>query len=164
MVTALRKALSRAAITATRTATTTPAMSFTPSGSARCLHHKALSTLLLPNQGSSNDSNNRKYSTKHRNHKNKNDKDYSDDIFDNNYSPSTASTRPGNAEYNGDPDLYRVFFRSPDKMRSLEEAQVFINHVKSSYGPLTQYQFARVSLAFRWAMGHFFSFTSCSIT
>ncbi|KAG0297586.1 hypothetical protein BGZ96_005689 [Linnemannia gamsii] len=140
MATALRKAFSRAAITATRTATTTPAMSLTPSGSALCFHHKALSTHFLQNQGSSN---NRKYSTKHRSRRNKNDKDYSDDIFDNNYSPSTASTRSGKAEYNGDPDLYRVFFRSPDKMRSLEEAQVFINHVKSSYGPLTQYQFAR---------------------
>ncbi|KAG0319502.1 hypothetical protein BGZ97_002024 [Linnemannia gamsii] len=140
MATALRKAVSRAMITATRTATPTRALSLTPSGSAHCFRHRALSTLLLPNQANSN---NRKYSTKHRSRKNKNDKDQSDDIFDNNYSPSTASTRSGKAEYNGDPDLYRIFFRSPDKMRSLEEAQVFINHVKSSYGPLTQYQFAR---------------------
>ncbi|KAF8939288.1 hypothetical protein BGZ58_010185 [Dissophora ornata] len=42
-----------------------------------------------------------------------------------------------------DPNLYRIFFRSPDKIRSLEDAQVFISHVKSSYGPLTQYQFSR---------------------
>ncbi|KAG0365111.1 hypothetical protein BC939DRAFT_500922 [Gamsiella multidivaricata] len=42
-----------------------------------------------------------------------------------------------------DPDLYRIFFRSPDKIRSLEDAQVFISHIKFSYGPLTQYQFAR---------------------
>ncbi|CAO3570048.1 unnamed protein product [Mortierella alpina] len=42
-----------------------------------------------------------------------------------------------------DPDLYRLFFRSPDKIRSLEDAQVFISHIKSSYGPLTQYQFSR---------------------
>ncbi|KAG0205330.1 hypothetical protein BGX28_003038 [Mortierella sp. GBA30] len=42
-----------------------------------------------------------------------------------------------------DPDLHRIFFRSPDKIRSLEDAQVFISHIKSSYGPLTQYQFSR---------------------
>ncbi|KAF9171633.1 hypothetical protein BGX21_008647 [Mortierella sp. AD011] len=42
-----------------------------------------------------------------------------------------------------DPNLYRIFFRSPDKIRSLEEAQVFINHIKVHYGPLTQYQFSR---------------------
>ncbi|KAF9151824.1 hypothetical protein BG015_006180 [Linnemannia schmuckeri] len=144
MATALRKAFSRATITATRTtATVTPVMSLTPSGSALCLRHRALSTLLLPNQGSNSNDHNRQYSTKRRSRKNKDDKDYSDDIFDNNYSPSAASTRAGKGEYNGDPDLYRIFFRSPDKMRSLEEAQVFINHIKSSYGPLTQYQFAR---------------------
>ncbi|KAF9917403.1 hypothetical protein BX616_001121 [Lobosporangium transversale] len=42
-----------------------------------------------------------------------------------------------------DPELYRIFFRSPDKIYSLEEAQVFISHIKFNYGPLTQYQFAR---------------------
>ncbi|KAF8979589.1 hypothetical protein BGZ46_005244 [Entomortierella lignicola] len=42
-----------------------------------------------------------------------------------------------------DPKLYRVFFRSPDKIRSLEDAQVFISHIKFNYGPLTQYQFSR---------------------
>ncbi|KAF9961834.1 hypothetical protein BGZ72_001384 [Mortierella alpina] len=42
-----------------------------------------------------------------------------------------------------DPDLHRLFFRSPDKIRSLEDAQVFVSHIKSSYGPLTQYQFSR---------------------
>ncbi|GJJ78074.1 hypothetical protein EMPS_10433 [Entomortierella parvispora] len=41
------------------------------------------------------------------------------------------------------PNLYRLFFRSPDKLGSLEEAQVFISHIKSNYGPLTQYQFSR---------------------
>ncbi|KAF8933161.1 hypothetical protein BGZ47_011007 [Haplosporangium gracile] len=144
MATALWKALSRATITATRTtAAATPAMSPTPSGSALGLRHRALSTLPLQNQGSNLDVHNRKYSTKRRTRKNKDDKDYSGDIFDNNYSPSAASTHSGKGEYNGDPDLYRIFFRSPDKMRSLEEAQVFINHIKSSYGPLTQYQFAR---------------------
>jgi hypothetical protein len=48
-------------------------------------------------------------------------------------------------------------------MRSLEEAQVFINHVKSSYGPLTQYQFARVCLAFTGQWSIFFFYTA-SIT
>ncbi|KAF9925463.1 hypothetical protein BGZ67_008579 [Mortierella alpina] len=42
-----------------------------------------------------------------------------------------------------DPDLYRLFFRSPDKIRSLEDAQVFVSHIKTHYGPLTQYQFSR---------------------
>ena len=42
------------------------------------------------------------------------------------------------------PNLHRLFFRSPDKLGSLEEAQVFISHIKSNYGPLTQYQFSRV--------------------
>ncbi|KAG0304034.1 hypothetical protein BGZ98_006011 [Dissophora globulifera] len=42
-----------------------------------------------------------------------------------------------------DPNLFRVFFRSPDKIHSLEEAQVFISNIKSTYGPLTQYQFSR---------------------
>ncbi|KAG9322523.1 hypothetical protein KVV02_001265 [Mortierella alpina] len=41
------------------------------------------------------------------------------------------------------PDLYRLFFRSPDKIRSLEDAQVFVSHIKTHYGPLTQYQFSR---------------------
>lgn len=141
MSAALWKAFSRASITATRTVTTSPAISSTLSGSALCLRHRAF----LPNldQGHSNNNSNnnsRNYSTKHKSRRNK---DYSNDVFDNNYSPSTESTRPGKGEYNGDPDLYRIFFRSPDKMRSLEEAQVFINHIKSSYGPLTQYQFAR---------------------
>lgn len=147
MSTALRKALSRALITATRTGTTAPAISLTPPRSALCLRHRVLSTLLPnPDQGHSNNNNTyRNYSTKHRSRRNK---EYSDDIFDNNYSPSAASARPGKSEYNGDPDLYRIFFRSPDKMRSLEEAQVFINHIKSSYGALTQYQFARVSIDF----------------
>ncbi|KAG9066385.1 hypothetical protein KI688_001611 [Linnemannia hyalina] len=146
MSTALRKALSGASITATRTVTTAPAFSLTPSRSALCFRHRTLSTLLLPSpdQGHPNNNNNnnnsRSYSTKHRGRRNK---DHSNDVFDNNYSPSAASTRPGKDEYNGDPGLYRIFFRSPDKMRSLEEAQVFINHIKSSYGPLTQYQFAR---------------------
>ncbi|KAF9584835.1 hypothetical protein BGW38_004988 [Lunasporangiospora selenospora] len=43
----------------------------------------------------------------------------------------------------GDPNLFRAFFRSPDKIRSLEDAQVFISHMKTNYGPLIQYQFAR---------------------
>ncbi|KAF9145185.1 hypothetical protein BGX30_010060 [Mortierella sp. GBA39] len=142
MSTALRKALSGASITSTRTVTTAPAISLTPSRSALCFRHRAHSTLLPnPDQGHPNNNNNsRSYSTKHRIRRNK---DHSKDVFDNNYSPSAASTRPGKDEYNGDPDLYRIFFRSPDKMRSLEEAQVFINHIKSSYGALTQYQFAR---------------------
>ncbi|KAG0052543.1 hypothetical protein BGZ83_002474 [Gryganskiella cystojenkinii] len=55
----------------------------------------------------------------------------------NNYTNGYAFIRPE------DPSLYRVFFRSPDKLASLEEAQVFINHIRSTYGPLTQYQFAR---------------------
>ncbi|KAF9110541.1 hypothetical protein BGX27_006201 [Mortierella sp. AM989] len=42
-----------------------------------------------------------------------------------------------------DPNLYRIFFRTPDKLRSLEDAQVFISHIKFHYGPLTQYQFSR---------------------
>ncbi|KAF9180595.1 hypothetical protein BGZ51_000340 [Haplosporangium sp. Z 767] len=48
-----------------------------------------------------------------------------------------------NIQASSDPNLYRIFFRSPDKIRSLEDAQVFINHIKSNYGPLTQYQFSR---------------------
>ncbi|KAF9541315.1 hypothetical protein EC957_003217 [Mortierella hygrophila] len=141
MSTALRKALSGASITATRIVTTAPAISLTPSRSVLCFRHRALSTLLFPNPDQAHPNNNsRSYSTKYRNRRNK---DHSNDIFDNNYSPSAASARPGKDEYNGDPDLYRIFFRSPDKMRSLEEAQVFINHIKSSYGALTQYQFAR---------------------
>ncbi|KAK3808590.1 MAG: hypothetical protein J3Q66DRAFT_374128 [Benniella sp.] len=32
---------------------------------------------------------------------------------------------------------------SPDKIHSLEQAQVFISYIKSNYGPLTQYQFSR---------------------
>ncbi|KAF9374291.1 hypothetical protein CPB97_012177 [Podila verticillata] len=49
----------------------------------------------------------------------------------------------GSLRNSSDPNLYRLFFRSPDKMRSLEDAQVFINHIKTNYGPLTQYQFSR---------------------
>ncbi|KAG0100377.1 hypothetical protein BGZ93_001840 [Podila epicladia] len=49
----------------------------------------------------------------------------------------------GSLRNSSDPKLYRLFFRSPDKMRSLEDAQVFINHIKTNYGPLTQYQFSR---------------------
>ncbi|KAG0034221.1 hypothetical protein BGZ81_005760 [Podila clonocystis] len=49
----------------------------------------------------------------------------------------------GSQRNSSDPNLYRLFFRSPDKMRSLEDAQVFINHIKTNYGPLTQYQFSR---------------------
>ncbi|KAG0269073.1 hypothetical protein DFQ27_004832 [Actinomortierella ambigua] len=41
------------------------------------------------------------------------------------------------------PTLYRVFFRSLDNIRTLEEAQVFIGHIKATYGPLLQYQFSR---------------------
>ncbi|KAF9436524.1 hypothetical protein BGZ76_003677 [Entomortierella beljakovae] len=32
-----------------------------------------------------------------------------------------------------------------NKIRSLEDAQVFISHIKSNYGPLIQYQFSRCS-------------------
>lgn len=52
----------------------------------------------------------------------------------------------GSLRNSSDPNLYRLFFRSPDKMRSLEDAQVFINHIKTNYGQLTQYQFSRVRM------------------
>jgi hypothetical protein len=72
----------------------------------------------------------------------------------------------GSLRNSSDPKLYRLFFRSPDKMRSLEDAQVFINHIKTNYGPLTQYQFSRVweiSFAYdrklRIRIGSIFSFT-----
>ncbi|KAF9356098.1 hypothetical protein BGX34_010103 [Mortierella sp. NVP85] len=42
-----------------------------------------------------------------------------------------------------DPDLHRMFFMTPDKIKSLEQAQVFISYIKDNYGPLTQYQFSR---------------------
>ncbi|KAG0272236.1 hypothetical protein BGZ95_012023 [Linnemannia exigua] len=141
MATALRKALSQATITATRV-TAAPAMATTQPRSVLC-RYKALSSSLSFRTQDTNNSSSRQYSTatKHQNRRNRIDHDHSDDIFDRNFSPSAP--RPAKPEYNGDPDLYRIFFRSPDKMRSLEEAQVFINHIKSSYGPLTQYQFAR---------------------
>ncbi|KAK3827077.1 MAG: hypothetical protein J3R72DRAFT_457291 [Linnemannia gamsii] len=142
MATALRKALSRATITATRT-TATPAMATTQPRSVLCRHRALSSSFSLHTQDTNNNSS-RQYSTattRHQNRRNRIDHDHSDDIFDRKFSPSAS--RPAKPEYNGDPDLYRIFFRSPDKMRSLEEAQVFINHIKSSYGPLTQYQFAR---------------------
>ncbi|KAG0267155.1 hypothetical protein BG011_008446 [Mortierella polycephala] len=67
----------------------------------------------------------------------RNDNDGSrDKSFGNNSSTS-------NIQASDDPNLYRIFFRSPDKIRALEEAQVFINHIKLNYGPLTQYQFSR---------------------
>ncbi|KAG0226618.1 hypothetical protein BGX31_007236 [Mortierella sp. GBA43] len=44
---------------------------------------------------------------------------------------------------NIDPNVHRLYFMSPDKIRSLEDAQVFINHIKTNYGPLIQYQFPR---------------------
>ncbi|KAF9129683.1 hypothetical protein BGW39_003909 [Mortierella sp. 14UC] len=142
MATAFRKAFSQATITATRAAGATPVMATTQPRSVLCRHRTFSSVLSFHTQENNN---NRHYSsnTRQQNHRNRKDHDYSDDIFDRKFSPSTLSSRPAKPEYNGDPDLYRIFFRSPDKMRSLEEAQVFINHIKSSYGPLTQYQFAR---------------------
>ncbi|KAF9912567.1 hypothetical protein EC991_009992 [Linnemannia zychae] len=132
MATALRKAFSQATITATRAAGTTPSMATTQPRSVLCCH-RAFSALSFHSQENN---------TRHQNHRNRKDRDHSDDIFDR-PSPLASSSRSAKTEYNGDPELYRIFFRSPDKMRSLEEAQVFINHIKSSYGPLTQYQFAR---------------------
>ncbi|KAG0215053.1 hypothetical protein BGX33_001550 [Mortierella sp. NVP41] len=131
MAATLRKALSRATITATKNV---PSMSTTRSGSVLCCR-KSFSALTFHDQTEGN--NTRTYSTKQR-YRSKSD----NDDFDSQTSPP-PSIRSGKNEYSGDPDLYRIFFRSPDKMRSLEEAQVFINHIKSSYGPLTQYQFAR---------------------
>ncbi|KAG0010852.1 hypothetical protein BGZ80_001139 [Entomortierella chlamydospora] len=63
-----------------------------------------------------------------------------------NHMDNVDAADSGNERVSGvsdDPNLYRIFFRSPDKIRSLEEAQVFINHIKVHYGPLTQYQFSR---------------------
>ncbi|KAG0238811.1 hypothetical protein BGW41_008022 [Actinomortierella wolfii] len=57
------------------------------------------------------------------------------------HSPRTMYPTSPNPDLH--PNLYRVFFRSLDNIRTLEEAQVFISHIKSTYGPLLQYQFAR---------------------
>ncbi|KAF9419918.1 hypothetical protein BGZ94_009280 [Podila epigama] len=57
-----------------------------------------------------------------------------------------------------DPNLFRIFFRTPDKIWSLEEAQVFISHIKTSYGPLTQYQFQRCPETQKYFGYGFFTF------
>lgn len=55
------------------------------------------------------------------------------------------NNRRGPSFNSDDPNLHRMFFMSPDKIHSLEQAQVFISYIKSNYGPLTQYQFSRVT-------------------
>ncbi|KAI1317156.1 hypothetical protein EDD11_008947 [Mortierella claussenii] len=71
---------------------------------------------------------------------------------------SDHKDRRGHAPIVHDPKLFRVFFRSPDKIRSLEDAQVFISHIKCNYGPLTQYQFSRCPETKRYFGYGFFTF------
>ncbi|KAF9351253.1 hypothetical protein BGX26_010709 [Mortierella sp. AD094] len=92
-------------------------------------------------QHNSSESNNNRSRTPWKRNGYKNRKSNNDNNVDNVGAVGNGGERVSGVS--DDPNLYRIFFRSPDKIRSLEDAQVFINHIKVHYGPLTQYQFSR---------------------
>ncbi|KAF9935198.1 hypothetical protein FBU30_006283 [Linnemannia zychae] len=144
MATVLKLAFSRATITASRISATS-SISIAHRHSA-FYSHKTVAFAVATSQGyQSEQSLYRGYSTKTKDQRNKDKHESTDNTHTKgkHSSKKSSPTASSETEYKGDPNLYRIFFRSPDKIYNLEQAQVFINYIKSSYGPLTQYQFIR---------------------